>query len=92
MVFYEYQFNLNNPGSPFTFNSAHGDEVYLSQADGAGNLTGRRAGEIFESAEHGVSFGHYETSVPGDYKFVAMSRRSFGADEPLSLEEFRTGT
>src|SRR6185312_747871 len=35
-VFYEYQFGTNtttNALVPFTFNSAHGDEVHLSQTD-----------------------------------------------------------
>lgn len=91
-VFYEKDFNFSNPVSPFNFNSAHGDEVYLAQADVDGRLTGYRVSEIFESAENGVSFGRYNTSVSGDYKFVAMSRRSFGADNPANQEEFRTGT
>jgi len=47
--------------------------------------------EIFESSQHGVSFGHYQTSVPGDYKFVAMSRTTFGMDNPSTLAQFETG-
>ena len=85
-------FNSTNATSPFTFNSAHGDEVFLSQVDAGGNLTGYIVYEQFESAANGVSFGHYDTSVPDDYKFVAMSARSFGADDPLTVQEFRTGT
>ncbi|PYM11565.1 MAG: hypothetical protein DME18_13680, partial [Verrucomicrobia bacterium] len=55
-VFYEFQFNSTNGSSiPFTLNSAHGDRVYLSQADGSGNLTGYRAAAAFGAAANGVS-------------------------------------
>jgi hypothetical protein len=91
-VFYENAFNAANPLVPFTFNSAHGDQVYLAQADANGNLTGYRVGEEFEAAEHGISFGRVETSVPGDHKFVAMSSLTFGVSNPTSTEQFRTGT
>ncbi len=94
-VIYEYQFNAvggTNALRPFTFNSAHGDDVLLSQIDGAGNLTGYQAREIVESAANGISFGRYKTSVTNDYKFVAMSRTTFGQDDPLSVQQFRTGT
>lgn len=88
-VFYEYQFNGSN-SSPFTLNSAHGDSVYLSQADGSGNLTGYRSQIAFGAAEHGVSFGRFPTSVGVD--FVAMSGLSFGVNNPANLAQFRTGT
>lgn len=92
LVIYEGAFN--NPAtsaSPFTFNSAHGDQVYLAQADANGNITGYRVGEEFEASENGFSFGHVET-VAGDYKFVAMSSLTFGVNAPSSVEQFRTGT
>lgn len=85
-------FNSTNAHSPFTFNSAHGDNVVLSQVDTNGELTGYVAYEAFEPAANGLSFGHYDTSVPGDYKFVAMTATSFGVDDPLTIPEFRTGT
>jgi hypothetical protein len=88
-VFYEYQFNGSN-SSPFTLNSAHGDSVYLSQADGLGNLTGYRLQIAFGAAENGASFGRFPTSVGVD--FVAMSARSFGVDNPSTVAQFRTGT
>jgi hypothetical protein len=91
LVVYEKDFNGPNALDPFTFNSAHGDQVYLAQADSRGFLTGYLVSETFESAQNGVSFGRYQTSVPGDYKFVAMSSRTFGMDNPTTLEEFRTG-
>jgi hypothetical protein len=91
VVIYESQFDGPAAASPFTFNSAHGDEVYLSQADASGNLTGARVGEVFEASENGVSLGRYQTSVAGDYKFVAMSSRSFGQDDPVSIGQFELG-
>jgi hypothetical protein len=85
-------FNSSSAASPFTFNSAHGDNIVLSQVDVNGNLTSYHIYEEFEGAANGVSFGHYNTSVSNDYKFVAMSDLSFGVDQPTSLEQFRTGT
>lgn len=87
-VWYEYQFNGTND-VPFTLNSAHGDSVFLSQADGAGQLTGYRAQLTFGAAENGVSWGRVSTSVGAD--FVPLARRSFGLDNPTSLTQFRTG-
>jgi hypothetical protein len=91
VVFYEYQFNKTGDPNAFTFNSAHGDQVYLSQVNAAGEFTGYVVSERFESAENGVSFGHYETSVPGDYKFVPLEQLTFGSATD-TLEHFRTGT
>jgi hypothetical protein len=90
-VFYEYQFN-GGAGSltPFTFNAAHGDEAWLAEADGAGNLTGYRAGAEFGAAENGVSFGRFPTTAGAD--FTAMDQRTFGMDDPANVAEFRTGT
>lgn len=90
VVFYEYQFNFNNPDVPFAFSSVRGDQVYLSEALGSGQLTGYRAFAEFGPAESGVSFGRFRTSVGVD--FTAMSARSFGVDNPATVEQFRTGT
>jgi len=92
-VFYEYQFATNTaPGvlTPFSFNSAHGDEVHLSQTDGGGNLTGYRAAAKFGASANGISFGRFLTSVGEE--FVAMNAHSFGVANPASLAQFRTGT
>jgi hypothetical protein len=89
-VFYEYQFNGDRPGEPFSFSSARGDEVYLSQATGGGQLTGYRAYAEFGPAENGVSFGRFPTSVGVD--FTALSARTFGMDNPATTNEFRLGT
>jgi hypothetical protein len=90
-VFYEYQFNPE-PGTPgsFALSSSRGDRVFLSAGDPDGNLTGYRSGVEFGPSENGISFGRYVTSVGVD--FPPMSRRTFGADSPASVEAFRMGT
>lgn len=85
-------FNSTNAASPLTFNAAHGDQLVLSQVDANGNLTGYVIYEEFEAAAHGYSFIHYDTTVAGDYKFVAGSRTTFGFDDPTNVSEFRAGT
>ncbi len=89
-------FNSLTTPDPFTFNSAHGDNIVLSQVDGSGKLTGYIVYEEFEAAANGVSFGHYRTSVTNrnDYKFVAMSTTTFGQNDAgvNTVTEFRTGT
>jgi hypothetical protein len=87
-VFYEAQFNSGGPGS-FTLDSAGGDQVFLSEADASGNLSGDRAEARFGAAANGVSFGRYETCAGTD--FVAMNQRTFGQDAPVSVAQFRTG-
>jgi hypothetical protein len=96
-VFYEWPgntngFNFNGQGTnlSFTLNSARGDQVYLHTADASGNLTFFRTSRDFGPAENGVSFGRYVTSE-GKTDFPALSRRTFGADNPNTLAEFRTG-
>ncbi len=88
-VFYENQFNAD-PNSPLSFslNSARGDEVHLAQAAG-GVLTGYRATAKFGASENGVPMGRHVTSVGAD--FVALSRRTFGRDNPDTSDEFRMG-
>lgn len=93
-VFYQDQFgpSVGDGDAPpfFSFNSARGDSAYLSEADADGNLTGYRTGLTFEAAANNVSFGRHETSMGVD--FVAMSQRTFGVDNPATVELFRTGT
>lgn len=90
-VFYENDFNFSNPGIKFNFNSAHGDQVFLSRVDANGNLTGERVSQDFEAAPNGVSFGRHVTRLGNDYKFVQMQRLTFGVNQPSSPEEFRLG-
>jgi hypothetical protein len=90
-VFYENQFN--NPGlgsDAFSLSSSRGEELWLSEADGAGNLSGRRTRAQFGAQTNGVSFGRFATRLGVD--FVAMSQRTFGVDNPASLTDFRMGT
>lgn len=91
MVFYENQFN-SVPGDPtsFSLNASSGDEVYLSQATPVGDLTGHRAVASFGPGEATVSFGRYQTSR--EVHFTALSRRTFGMDNPDDVGEFRQGT
>src|SRR6185436_15692802 len=84
---YENQFN-SDLNDAFSFSSAHGDQVFLSESVN-GVLTGYRASAEFGASENGVSFGRYSTSQ--GYQFVPMARRTFGRDTPGSLEEFRLG-
>jgi hypothetical protein len=90
-VFYEGDFNASNPGTPFTLNSARGDEVFLSGATASGDLTGFRGNVKFGPTLNGVSVGRYQTSQ-GVVDFVPLSQRTFGRDNPLTVVEFRQGT
>jgi hypothetical protein len=67
--------------APFTFNSARGDAVYLSEADGAGALTGYRAQVEFGPSFNAVSFGRHHTSV--GVHFVLQSDITLGAANAL---------
>src|SRR5690606_33988105 len=75
---------------PFSLNSARGDSVYLSQADGSGNLTGYRAQASFGPSANGVSFGRHVTSVGVD--FVPLAQPTFGVANPTTLTQFRAGS
>ena len=90
VVFYENVFSNDTYAAiPFSL-SSKGDEVTLSSSqDGA--LTGYRTSVSFGTSENGVSFGRYVNSV-GEEEFVAMSARTFGEDDPATLEQFRLGT
>ena len=90
-VFYEYQFNdpANPPNIPFAL-SAQGEEVYLAAANPDGTLTGYTSSESFGASANGVSLGRFVTSTGDD--FTAMSRRTFGVDDPATVVQFRTGT
>ncbi len=89
VVIYEYQFtNRELAAIPFAL-SSQGDEVVLAAAAND-TLTGWRRHVKFGAAANGVSFGRYITSDNRE-EFVAMSARTFGFDDPASVEEFRTG-
>ena len=89
-VFYESQFtNRALAAIPFAL-SSHGDETVLSAASNNA-LTGYRTGVQFGPADNGVSFGRYINSV-GEEQFVATSARTFGVDDPSTVQQFQQGT
>ena len=89
LVLYENAFNSGSTNS-FTFNSAHGDEVWISAADGSGVETGERLVIDFGAAFNGVSFGRIQTSDGIDY--APLNYHTFGVTNPASLAAFRAGT
>lgn len=76
-VLTEADFNVAGSPDAFTF-SSHGDEVFLSSADAAGNLTGHSDGFGFGAAANGVSFGRYTNSV-GETQFPVQRALTLGA-------------
>ena len=71
LTFDEMDFNPNGEWNPtpgvvgtneFAF-SSKGDEVYLVEANGAGDLVRFADAREFEAAANGVSFRHYENSI-----------------------------
>ncbi|HEY0456615.1 MAG TPA: lamin tail domain-containing protein, partial [Verrucomicrobiae bacterium] len=90
LVIYENQFGPASAGVPFSLDAALGGQVWFSQADGFGNLTGYRAVANFGAAASGVSFGRFTTSIGVDYP--ALSQHSFGNDNPATVQDFRSGT
>src|SRR5258705_6182718 len=90
VVFYDYLLPPPANGTNgFTFDSAHGDEVWLTAADASGHLTFFIDKVDFGASENGVSFGRYPN---GSGPLVTLSRRTFGHDNTASLEEFRSST
>ncbi|MCX8157486.1 MAG: lamin tail domain-containing protein, partial [Verrucomicrobiae bacterium] len=89
LVVYEQQFtNRDLAAVPFAL-SSRGDEIVLAEAVN-NQLTGYRAQVRFGAAATGVSFGRYVNSV-GEAHFVALSARTFGVDDPATVEQFRQG-
>jgi len=93
LVLYQNQFGSNpDPTLRIQLDPINGDQIYLSTATANnGPLSGYRTSESFGPAEPGVSFGRYLNSQ-GEEQFVAMSQHTFGADNPIDLETFRSGT
>ncbi|MBI2926454.1 MAG: lamin tail domain-containing protein [Verrucomicrobia bacterium] len=93
MVFYKVEFNLSNPLVPFSLSSARGDQVRLTAADAAGNVTFFVDDVDFGPSENAVSFGRYPNGVG---PVAAMSQLSLGTDvlptdPPARLADFRKG-
>ena len=91
-VFYEEKFNSSDfSAEAFALSSSDGDEVFLSPIFGNGDLNGYRASARFGAAANGVSFGRFvNTENRADYP--ALTRRSFGRDNALTVQDFRLGT
>ena len=90
-VFYEWQFNpAPGTSTSFTLNSAHGDDIYLSSANAAGDLSGYRLKQKVPASANGVSMGRIVTAAGVD--FAPLSGRTFGVDSPATVEAFRLGT
>jgi len=92
-VFYEGDFNPGTTSSNALIKfalSSLGEEAWLSTADGAGDLTGHVVGFRFGASDNGVSVGRHLASTGPDTTF--LSQRTFGADNPATVTEFRTGS
>ncbi len=88
-VFYEYEFNPNPGIAPSFSLSSHGEQLILSAADLAGNLTGYTEIVEFGATPTNISVGRYETSIGFD--FVLLESPTFGVENPDTVEAFRTG-
>jgi hypothetical protein len=87
VVFYENQFNTG--ATSFGLSSA-GEAVYLSSADGVGNLTGYCVELAFGATDDGVSIGRHVTSQGP--QIALLSAHTFGVSNPATVAEFRTGS
>lgn len=88
-VFYESDFADPALGESSFALGADGDEIFLSAADGAGELTGWIVARKFPAAANAVSFGRVETNAGVD--FYPLERPTFGVDDPPTVVAFRTG-
>ena len=91
VVFYENRFGRSGGSwAGFALSSARGEELFLfSRASGDHPPTCVDSAALGPAA-NGVSLGRYVASGER-VRFVAMSRRTFGADNPRTLVEFRAG-
>jgi hypothetical protein len=91
-VFYQVQFDTNGffdtNNTPFALDSALGDTVFLTAADGASNLTFIADIQAVEASENGVSFGRFPN---GTGSFTTLRSLTFGTTNPPTLTVFRTG-
>ena len=82
-----YQQQLTNAPVPFSL-SSKGDDLYLSEADGTGEIVRYVDQYLYDASQNGVSFGRYPD---GTGEFLTLAEPTFGVDDPSSVEEFRTG-
>ncbi len=88
LVVYEAELNAEGDPNRFALNGS-GDQVYLSSADGLGDLTGYIVGVDLPAFDDGVSYGRLDTSVGPDY--ASLVAPTFGVESPSTVEEFRDG-
>ncbi|MBU4461102.1 MAG: lamin tail domain-containing protein, partial [Verrucomicrobia bacterium] len=88
-VVYQSQMLGSNSLTPFSI-SAKGDDVFLSEADGADTIVRYVDQVAFEPTKNGVAVGRYPDGA-GD-NLIALSTPTFGVNSPATVEEFRTGT
>ena len=93
LVFYEKSFLLENQINGFSLSSARGDEVWLTEADAAGNIIRFIDKADFGPAANGVTIGRYPNATG---PFVIMADNSLGTDVRSGqdiglLDQFRNG-
>jgi hypothetical protein len=88
-TFHSNDYDTANPLVPFGL-SSFGEKVYLSSADGAGNLTGHVIALDFPATDPNVSYGRVSTSN-GPVE-ARLETPTFGVSAPSSVADFRTGT
>ena len=82
-----YQYQMTNGLVPFAL-SAKGDDIYLSEADGADKLVRYVDQYPYAASQNGYSFGRCPDGT-GD--FTTLATPTFGVSGPGSVEDFRTG-
>lgn len=93
IVFYEQQFLLTNPRTPFSLNSFLGDEVFLTAAHPDGALAAFVDEIAFGPTGNGISYGRFPN---GGDEWLLLERVTFGtsvlaSDPPALLALFRQG-
>ena len=83
-----YQDQLSSGPAPFAL-SSKGDDLFLSEADAAGNLVRFVDFHAYEASQNGYSFGRWPD---GTGPFTTLAAPTFGVSAPADLAEFRTGT
>ncbi len=89
LVVYQQEMLGSNSLAPFSI-SSKGDDLFLSEADGASNLVRYVDQAEFEPTKNGVAVGRHPDGTGAD--FIALSSPTLGVAAPATLEEFRAGT
>jgi hypothetical protein len=84
-----YREAMTTGSVPFTLDGS-GGEVTFAAVNAEGALTGYRAQISFGASAQNVSFGR--VAVTGGTEFWPQVTTSYGVDNPVNVEQFRTGT